>query len=183
MYHSPWILFVKQIVCDCGFPGVWQSQSIPTGLDWFSNNISQRLNGQFIQKYNSDIGNSPKAINYIMFKHTFQQENYLIDLPPGLWIPLCKFRCRNHRLPVEKFRQNSDDRNLRYCILCHTNEVGDEFHYLLKCPFFAEQLLLLLDNNICPNPSMHTFKNVMNTSGRKLIKIAKFIQIVLKKTK
>ena len=50
IYHSPWILFVKKILCDCGFSGVWQSQTIPTGIDLFNNNILQPLRDQFIQQ-------------------------------------------------------------------------------------------------------------------------------------
>ena len=45
-----------------------------------------------------------------MFKLNFERENYLTNLPPALCIPLCKFRCRNHRLLVEKIRPNLDDR-------------------------------------------------------------------------
>ena len=43
IYHSPWILFVKKILCDCSLSGVWQGQTIPTGIDLFNNNILQRL--------------------------------------------------------------------------------------------------------------------------------------------
>ena len=38
IYHSPW-----KILCDCGFSGAWQSQTIPTGIDPINNNILQRL--------------------------------------------------------------------------------------------------------------------------------------------
>ena len=151
---------------------VWRSQTIPTGIDLFNNNILQRLRDQFIQQWNSDIDNSPKSNNFRMFKLNFEREIYLSSPPPALWIQLCKFRCRNHKLPVEKFRQNSEDRNLRYCTLCHINEVGDEFHYVLKCPFFAEQRLLLLGKRIFTPPSTFTFNHVMNAS--------KVIQIIVK---
>ena len=106
---------------------------------------------------NSDIDNSPKSINSRMFKLNFERENYLISLPLALWIPLYIFRCRNHKIPVEKFRQNSEDRNLRYCTLCHINEVGDEFHYVLKCPFFADQRMLLLGKRLFTHLSIFYF--------------------------
>ena len=178
IYHS--LLFVKKIQCDTGFSGVWQSQTIPTGIDLFNNNILQRLRDQFIQQWNSDIDNSPEFINFRMLKLNFDIEKYLISLPSALWIPLCKFRCRNHKLPVEKFRQNSEDRNLRYCTLCHINEVGNEFHYVLKCPFFAEQRLLLLCKRTFTHPSIFTFNHVMNASGTKLLKLSKLMQIIVK---
>ena len=74
IYHSLWILFVKKILCNCSFSGVWQSQTIPTGMDLFNNNILQRLRDQFIQQWNSDINNSPKSINFRMFKLNFERE-------------------------------------------------------------------------------------------------------------
>ena len=114
-----------------------------------------------------------------MFKLNFERENDLISLPPTLSIPLCKFRCRNHKLPVEKFRQNSEDRNLRYCTLCHINEVGDEFHYVLERPFFAEQRLLLLGKRIFTHPSTFTFNHVMNASGTKLLKLSNLLQMIM----
>ena len=116
-----------------------------------------------------------------MFKINFERENYLISLPPALWILLCKFGCRNHKLPDEKFRQNSEDINLKYCFLCHINEVGDEFHYVLKCPFFAEQRMLLLGKRIFTHFSFLNFNHVMNASGIKLLKLSKLMQIIVKK--
>ena len=77
-----------------------------------------------------------KAINFRMFKLNFERENYLINQPSTLWIPLCTFIRQNHRLPLENFRQNLVNRNLRHCTLCHINEVGDEFLYVFKCVFF-----------------------------------------------
>ena len=92
IYHSLWILFVKQILSNCSFSGVRQSQTIPTGMDLSNNNILQRLRDQFIQQWNSDINNSPKSINFRMFKLNFDMKNYLINLPAALRIPLSKFR-------------------------------------------------------------------------------------------
>ena len=66
----------------------------------FNNTILQRLRDQFIQQWNSDINNSPKSLNFRMFKLNFKRENYLISLPAALRIPLCKFKCRNHKLPT-----------------------------------------------------------------------------------
>ena len=84
IYHSPWILFVKKIPCDGGFSGVWQSQTIPTIIDPFNNNILQRLRDQLIQQWKSDIANSPKSIHFRMLKLSFERENYLTNLPPAL---------------------------------------------------------------------------------------------------
>ena len=64
---------------------------------------------------------------------------------------------------------------VRYCTLCHINEVGDEFHYVLKCSFFAEQRMSLLGKRIFTHPSIFNFNHVMNASGTNLLK-----QIIVK---
>ena len=68
---------------------------------------------------------STTTVNFRMFKLNFVRKNYLTNIPTALWITLCKFRCLKHRFPVEKFRQNSVDINLRCCTLCNIKEVGE----------------------------------------------------------
>ena len=43
----------------------------------------------------------------------------------------------NNVLPIEKEKDRwlRQDINNRKCTLCNTNEVGDECHYIFKCPF------------------------------------------------
>ena len=100
-----------------------------------------------------------------MFKLNFERENYLISRPAALRIPL---------------RHNSEDRNLRHCTLCHINEAGDEFHYVFKCPVFAEQRMALLGKRIFTHLSIFTFNHVMNASGTNLLTLSKLIQIIVK---
>ena len=45
--------------------------------------------------------------------------------------------------------------------------IGDEFHYVLKCPFFTEQRMLLLGKRILRDPSIFTFNNVINVGVTK----------------
>ena len=52
-------------------------------------------------------------------QHIFKQfhgiEDYPIDLPESLRIPLSKFRCRNTRLPIEVGTYTNIDRENRKC--------------------------------------------------------------------
>lgn len=45
----------------------------------------------------------------------------------------------NHRLPFEKGRWSEIPLTNRLCPLWGTRDIGDEFHYLLMCPFFRQQ--------------------------------------------
>ena len=71
-------------------------------------------------------------------------------------------------------------KNLGYCTLCQINEVEDDFHYVLKYLFFAEERMLLLGKRIFTHPSTFTFNHVMNASGTKLLQLSKLIQVLVK---
>ena len=50
---------------------------------------------------------------------------------------LGQFRLINHRLPIESGRWKKIQRDKRICELCDFNDLGDEFHYVMKCKFMA----------------------------------------------
>ena len=57
----------------------------------------------------------------------------LNELPEELRKYLTKFRCRNHRLPIEIGCHKNVIRDMRICQHCR-KDIGDEYHYLLCCP-------------------------------------------------
>ena len=44
-----------------------------------------------------------------------------------------KFRISAHKFPIESGRYKNVSRENRLCTLCSDNEIGDEFHYFMKC--------------------------------------------------
>ena len=74
------------------------------------------------------------------------------------------FKTGNHRLPVEsdRGRNSSVPQEERKCSLFSLNDMGDEFHYLIKCHFFSYERmkhiprtfitgqLLSKSGNLCP---------------------------------
>jgi hypothetical protein len=73
-----------------------------------------------------------------MFKETFIFEQYFDILDEKDFLTLCKFRTTNHKLPIEHGRWNNIPRENRKCNLCNLEEIGDEFHYILNCPYFKQ---------------------------------------------
>ena len=61
-------------------------------------------------------------------KESLKFEAYLNALPSSLSKVMCKFRCSDHKLPVEQGR---------LCTLCIFNQVGDEYHYIFQCSSFS----------------------------------------------
>ena len=52
-----------------------------------------------------------------------------------LRIAFSKFRCVNHKLPIEKGRFYGIAIDDRVCELCNTNKLGDEYHYIFNVAF------------------------------------------------
>ena len=72
---------------------------------------------------------------YIEFKEKFCLEPYLktdkIDKKSKLFIS--KLRCNNSRIPKVVGRYKNIPRNKRFCNLCNSQLLGDEYHVLLEC--------------------------------------------------
>ena len=99
--------------------------------------VETNLKDQFLQQWNSEMQESNKGKMYSCMKKNFGKEKY-IDLPPSnllqykIWI-----RTANHKLAVETGRWGKISYDQRICNMCSSNEIGDEFHTLLKCPTFS----------------------------------------------
>ena len=71
-------------------------------------------------------------------------------------------------------------RNMRKCILCDLNDIGDEFHYILICKFFDEERKKHIDEKYYTNPNVIKFRNLFeNLKGVRLLNLAKFCQIIM----
>ena len=65
---------------------------------------------QFQQNWNDDLQTCSKTINYIIFKYTFGFEHYFNILDENDFLVFWKSRTRNHRLPIERSRWHSLER-------------------------------------------------------------------------
>ena len=97
-----------------------------------------------------------------------------------------RFRCRNHKLPVKNGIYKNIPRSERVCVKCTQSEIGDEFHYIFNCPFFADQRRTYLPKSYTPfgtqiqthNEWLQNYKMIT-----KLRSLANFIKIILESVK
>ena len=91
---------------------------------------SKSLNNK--DKFDSSVGN--KLSLYSEVKNEVRFESYL-DLIKNVKtrVAVTKMRISCHLLPIESGRYKKIPRVERLCPLCNRSEIGDEFHYLLKC--------------------------------------------------
>ena len=83
-------------------------------------------------KFDSPVGS--RSSLYSEVNNEVRFESYL-DLITNVntRVAVTKMRISCHLLPIESGRYKKIPRVQRLCPLCNRSEIGDEFHYLLKC--------------------------------------------------
>jgi hypothetical protein len=108
------------------------------------------------------MSNFPKLRTLSLFKLELNAEKYLyLFIPRRLRSTLAKFRIGNHDLEIECGRHRNVPVNERYYKLCQSQDqlyIEDEYHVLLKCPFYNDLRCIYLDVENNPvNICMNTF--------------------------
>ena len=178
-----WLNFIRNILISVGKVDLFNAYNIENPKSTKSQ-IIKSLNDLYIQKWHSETEESSKGTNYKLFKDNQQFEAYLNILTRKSYIPLIKFRTGNHRLPVEVGRWERPKIPLheRICTLCNTNDIGDEFHYILTCPTLATERNSLLKPYYFRRPNILKFKELLNTRNKNtLSKLSKFVELIMSK--
>ena len=148
----------------------------------FKTRVKSVLHDNFTQSWKSKIFESSKCINHRIYKDTFKFEGYLNLLPFSLAKVMCKFRCSDHKLPIEQGRFFGIDRNQRVCTLCNSNQLGDEYHYIFQCNFFAADRHRYLPTFCRQAVNTYKYACLMNSvDPNVLMKLALFLKSIMSK--
>ena len=181
IYKAPWICRIKKILDDTGMSFLWLTDN-NVNKSWLKNSVKQRINDISVQEWNSEVQENSHCINYKIFKKSFKFEEYLTKLNQSEQISLCKFRCRDNRLPVVTGRYRGIDYAERFCELCNDHDIGDEFHYLFKCPIFASERKQYLKPYFRIRPNTIKLEQLFNTKNvKQLSNLAKLCKLIMNK--
>ena len=174
---SKWCAKINGLFNNLGLSFIWDIDGIILKPNHFKTAIKQRSNDIALQEWKANINENSLCINYKIFKTKFEFEDYLL-LEDQFRIPLTKFRCGSHQLPISNKRFDSiDERNV--CPICHL-DTGDEFHYILVCPGFEAQRSTYISPCFYNRPNAVKFEKLFAlTSKIKLRKLSKFIIFIL----
>ena len=133
----------------------------------------------------TQVNNAPKcSILYKHIKVDFECEYYLTNLPYNLRLAMSRIRTCNHRLPIEVGRYTSSykPRQDRICTKCNSMLPGNEFHFILECnnPILLELRGKYISPYYTSQPSMEKLAELFNNRGKKLFKLARYINEGLK---
>ena len=179
--NSKWIHCIRNILNNSGRYDAWLRQFTSVNLS-LGKAIKQNLLDQFLQSWNSQLHNSSKGRNYSLFKNDLKQEKYIINLDGSLLYTMVRFRTANHKLPIETGRWNNIDLPERKCELCNKNDLGDEYHYLLRCSFFVNERRTYIDPYFYTSSNILKFKELLQISDHeKLVRLGKFMRLIMLK--
>jgi hypothetical protein len=177
-YKFQWFNSIKSILNNVGLGYVWNDQN-PVNVKWLKYQVFLTLKDQFVQKWRSEVWHSGKCINYRIFKSDFTFENYLLHLPENLRVKYTRFRCRNHKLPIEIGAHTGVARENRKCTKCNLGEIGDEFHYIYKCKAFLTERKKFLKEENLKTPSTYNYNKLFN-NVKSVINLALFVKHIMK---
>ena len=140
------------------------------------------LNDLYVQDWIAKLGLSSKGRNYSLFKESIGLETYLTTLPRNAYIPMVKFRTANFKLPIEIGRWENVSLDERKCYLCDKNDIGDDFHYLLICPFFLNERKDLIKPFYYTRPNIIKYKDLLTCKNKNvLINLSKMMKSITNK--
>ena len=150
--------------------------------------VKRRINDVRTQVWQGEIREHPECVNYRMFKNEWGLSPYLSLLSLEQRTILTKFRTRNHYLPVcpnSHFKRKTEDSASKivkdsHCPLCTINEIGDEYHYIFKCPAFAADRKKLIDVRYTNRHNALKFQELFESNDIEVLgKLAKFTHIIM----
>ncbi|XP_053375235.1 uncharacterized protein LOC128547230 [Mercenaria mercenaria] len=177
MGRTNWASNVKHLLDSYGFSYVWINPDI-VDLNTFHIVFKNRVIENFVQNCYNGINNSRCLCSYKLFKTTFGFENYLDFLSPKLRIAFSRLRRSSHQLRIEsgRYGANRVEHNQRYCLLCNSGDIEDEYHFIIKCPVYDTIRKLYIKPYYYRRPSVYKFTQLMhNTQRSALLKLSKFI--------
>ena len=173
--------YVENLLNKIGFNIAWVSQG--TISKYQISEIHQRIDDIELQEINELCSRSNKGKNYLALKEVWEKESYIHLLDQRDIINIIKFRTSNHKLPVETGRYQQIEYKDRICKECYS-DIGDEFHYVFKCPRFSPERKRYLLKKQITHASMITFKKLFSQKDTKVTRdLSKFILIIMNKIK
>jgi len=183
VYSTHWLSHIKQILQQCGLFYVWLNQVDIIDVCTVKLLINTRIDDMYEQTWNASIPSHVRCSCYVLFKSERKLELYLYKLNDTQRINLSKFRCRSNYLPISKVYKEHHMCNIN-CIFCNHDCVGDEYHYLFICSYFAEERKKYLKKYYRQFPSVQKFSQLMNSSNIQVLKkLANFVAIIMRKFK
>lgn len=153
--------------------------------------IKKMMYENFVKEWKKDIVNFPILRSYILYKTSFEMEDYLLLVRDfKLRRNISKLRLSSHLLRIETGRHSKPKTDIeeRICLYCDCNKIEDELHFMLECKFYDYERdcllnkIKLIDSSIVTEDTKQTFIRLMCTKDERLLfSMAKYVTKCFKK--
>ena len=175
-----WLMNVKEELYRIGLGYIWENPDFygkPFDL------VKSRLLDIFRQECFNKISTSPKGHLYQYIPDSFCLQFYIKKVTNTKFQKeITKIRTSSHTLNIEKGRYRNIERNDRKCTLCDRNDIEDEFHFSLLCPFYADLRILYIKKFYRIRPSVFKFLQLLRTNNiKELNMFGKYLHLANKR--
>ena len=182
-YKSLWLQKIQNLLNDTGMSYIWRLDPYSIDKNWFKHIMKIKLNDISTQNNNSELQQNGQCCTYKLLQY---EENvlpaYLKKLDKKNRQPITRIKCLNNKLPIITGRQQNIPKHDRLCTLCTRQTLGDEYHYILECPYFHENRTRLLDRHYYNRPSMDKLKQLLNSHDPGILtNLSKLCSIIISK--
>ena len=79
---------------------------------------------------------------------------------------MSKLRLSSHKLRIEtgRYKQQRTDRSLRKCQFCNSQDLEDEYFFLLICPLYTDIRKKYISKSYFVRPSVYKFVYLMSST-------------------
>ena len=132
-----WASKVRDLLQGSGFHDVWLFPS-SVNIKALMPVLRSRLIDLYINEWHRDVDSRSSLMLFKELKYVFEPSPYLKTMSNHKFRHvISKIRLSSHQLYIEQGRHVNVPRNERKCTLCTLNDIEDEFHFILICPFYS----------------------------------------------
>ncbi len=173
-----WSKKVKKVLSECNLENLWnRNQQVPLEI------LKSRLAANSLENWRHKCSTKPKLRTYITFKNDMDVASHLCcNMPKYERSLISQLRLGILPLRIETGRYSNLEVKDRTCLICDTNNVEDEEHFLFNCEFYSNERSTFETGLNC------NFADLSTTEKFKLIfkhpyKLAKYLKTATDKRK
>lgn len=111
------------------------------------NEVKSKLFKYYEDEWKLKTRSLPKFRTYVTFKQNAQLEPYItMNITKQERSLMAQFRCGILPLRVETGRYRNEPLHERYCVLCKSNSIEDEKHFIFQCKFYENNRISFFHN-------------------------------------
>ena len=127
-----WLVRTRQILLGLGLRKEWEEEKVGTKAQWGAT-LTKAIGEREEKLWRKEVEQKPKLRTYRLLKTKLSFEPYLNCGDAWRRGLVAALRCGTNMLAIETGRHTRKQLHERVCMVCKTNQVEDEQHFLIEC--------------------------------------------------